>query len=155
MLEAAGAELLGSALVLWLLYLAIEPAVRARYPHSIVTWNRLLAGRWLDAQVGADILIGAAVGCAIWIAYELSFDFGSKDFVEVGGNLVSLLGTRAWIGRQAGALAEALKLGLLVFAVICGLRRAVRYDLVAAVVTAVIFAATEGDIISAANWALT
>ena len=38
--------------VLWLVYLALEPAVRARWPHSIMTWNRVLAGRWLDAQVG-------------------------------------------------------------------------------------------------------
>jgi hypothetical protein len=36
----------------WLLYLALEPAVRAHWPHSIVTWNRILAGRWKDAQVG-------------------------------------------------------------------------------------------------------
>ena len=50
----------GAALAL--LYIALEPLVRARWPHSIVTWNRLLAGRWLDAQVGSHILIGATVG---------------------------------------------------------------------------------------------
>src|ERR1022692_2423131 len=32
----------GAALAL--LYVALEPLVRARWPHSIVTWNRLLAG---------------------------------------------------------------------------------------------------------------
>ena len=50
----------GAALAL--LYVALEPLVRARWPHSIVTWSRLLAGRWLDAQVGSHILIGATVG---------------------------------------------------------------------------------------------
>ena len=39
-------NLVGSGAFLWLLYLAIEPAIRSRFPHSIVTWNRLLAGRW-------------------------------------------------------------------------------------------------------------
>ncbi|MEI9972356.1 MAG: serine/threonine-protein kinase [Ignavibacteriota bacterium] len=42
----------------WLLFLALEPAVRARWPHSLVTWNRLIAGRWKDAQV--------ALACADW-----------------------------------------------------------------------------------------
>jgi hypothetical protein len=45
-----------------LLYLALEPALRARWPHSIITWNRVLAGRWKDAQLASDILIGTAVG---------------------------------------------------------------------------------------------
>jgi len=152
MLESAGAELLGTSLVLWILYLAIEPAVRATYPHSIVTWNRLLAGRWLDPQVGADILIGAAVGCAIWVAYQFLVNFGAGDLLESGGNLTSALGTRAWAGRQIGALAEALTLGLFVFAVICGLRRLVRYDIAAALITAVLFTLTEDEVTNASNW---
>ena len=69
-LRGAAAELLVPSAVLWLVYLAIEPAVRARYPHSIVTWNRLLAGRWLDPQVARDVLIGAAVGCALWMGAQ-------------------------------------------------------------------------------------
>jgi serine/threonine-protein kinase len=152
LIESAGAELLGSSLVLWALYLAIEPAVRSRYPHSIVTWNRLLAGRWLDAQVGGHILIGAAVGCAIWMGYQLLVDFGARDVIEVGGNLTSILGTRPWIGRQVVALGEALTSGLFVFAVICGLRRIARYDIVAAVLTAVIFTVTQEEIIGTPNW---
>ena len=56
--------LLGAA-TLWFVYLALEPEVRSRWPHSIVTWNRLLAGKWLDAQVGSQILIGAALGSGV------------------------------------------------------------------------------------------
>jgi hypothetical protein len=151
LLESTAADLLGSALLLWVLYLALEPTVRARYPHSMVTWNRLLAGRWLDAQVGADLLIGAAVGCAIWAAYQFIADFGPRDVIEVGGNLTSMLGTRPWIGRQAGSLSDALMSGLFVFAVICGLRRLVRYDIAAALLTAVIFTVTQEDV-GGSNW---
>src|SRR5262249_46938743 len=68
---AACSDWLLSAAVIWMIYLALEPAVRSRWPHSIVTWNRVLAGRWLDAQVGSDILVGAAVGSAIWVAFKL------------------------------------------------------------------------------------
>lgn len=145
-LESAAAELLASSAALWLLYLAIEPAVRARYPHALVTWNRLLAGRWTDAQVAADVLIGAAVGSVLWIGAQLLGEIGPKEVVGVGGNLLLLLGARAWIGRQASAMANSLNIGLLVFAVVCGLRRLVRYDILAALATAVLFTLTESDI---------
>jgi len=54
-----------------LLYLGFEPYVRRRMPHSMVSWNRILEGRWHDAHVGADILIGMAAYAptvAIWWA---------------------------------------------------------------------------------------
>ena len=35
-----------SGFILWQLYLAMEPTLRARWPQSIVTWNRALSGRW-------------------------------------------------------------------------------------------------------------
>src|SRR5690242_12075926 len=31
---------------IWLFYIALEPEVRQRWPHRIVSWSRLLAGRW-------------------------------------------------------------------------------------------------------------
>jgi hypothetical protein len=30
----------------------------------MIGWNRLLAGRWRDPRVGADILVGAVLGTA-------------------------------------------------------------------------------------------
>jgi serine/threonine-protein kinase len=46
-------------------YLAFEPYVRRRMPQSLISWNRLLEGRWRDARVGSDILIGLAAYAAI------------------------------------------------------------------------------------------
>jgi serine/threonine-protein kinase len=148
--RAAASELLGTAGILWLVYLAIEPAVRARYPHSIITWNRLLAGRWLDAQVAGDVLIGAAVGCAIWLVAQL-LEFAGKDAVQAGGNVLVILGVRQWIARFAASVAESMQVGLIVFAVICSIRRLVRYDILAALATAVLFTMTEGEVIRATN----
>jgi serine/threonine-protein kinase len=51
-----------SAFYLWLLYIALEPFVRRRWPRRIVSWNRLLRGDYRDPLVGRDILIGAAAG---------------------------------------------------------------------------------------------
>src|SRR6185295_12439938 len=66
---AAASDWLLSAAIMWVIYMALEPAVRARWPHSIVTWNRVLAGRWRDAQVWSHVLVGAAAGSAMWIAF--------------------------------------------------------------------------------------
>ena len=58
---------------LYVVYLALEPFVRKRWPHRIISWSRLLAGHFRDPMVGRDILIGAAfgIGVAVW---QLSFN---------------------------------------------------------------------------------
>ena len=150
LLQNAAAELLAASLVLWIVYLAIEPAVRARYPHSIITWNRLLAGRWFDPQVAGDVLIGAALGCGLWMGAQLLELGGDK--LHTGGNLQSVLDARRWMGRHLNWAATSLNYGLIVFAVICFLRRLVRHDALAALVMALLFTMTEFDAVSG-GWA--
>jgi len=60
-------NLLGAAIV-GLMYVALEPFVRRRWPQLLVSWNRLLSGRVRDPRVGSDLLIGAAFGVAIGLA---------------------------------------------------------------------------------------
>src|ERR1700675_3613553 len=50
----------------WILYLALEPWVRRRWPQAIISWSRLLSGQFRDPLVGRDILFGTILG-AIWI----------------------------------------------------------------------------------------
>jgi serine/threonine-protein kinase len=61
----AGCLLLGG--MLWLVYVALEPYVRRRWPGRIIGWNRLLAGDWRDPLVGRDVLLGAFFGCALMV----------------------------------------------------------------------------------------
>jgi hypothetical protein len=49
------------ALLTWLLYLAMEPFIRRLHPSSLVSWSRLLTGRFRDPAVGRDLLIGLAL----------------------------------------------------------------------------------------------
>jgi len=142
--QSSAAEWLMSAALIWVLYLALEPAVRSRWPHSLVTWNRILAGRWLDAQVGAHILIGAAVGCALWLIITLFTLALNHDSLVTSGNLNYTLGTRQWLGGHAYSLAVALRGGLVAFFAIFGVRFLVRKDVVAAVIAAVLFTMQEG-----------
>jgi serine/threonine-protein kinase len=43
---------------LWVLYIALEPFVRRRWPATLVSWSRLVAGSFRDPLVGRDILAG-------------------------------------------------------------------------------------------------
>jgi Protein kinase domain len=77
-------EALGQALsvggLLWLAYIALEPAVRRIWPRSLITWTRLLSGRWQDPLVGRDILIGLLVG----MGYDLVFAADNEFSIRMG-----------------------------------------------------------------------
>jgi serine/threonine-protein kinase len=53
-----------------LVYLAFEPYLRRFWPKLLISWNRLLAGRFRDPSVGRDLLVGAAVGAWCWPVLE-------------------------------------------------------------------------------------
>jgi serine/threonine-protein kinase len=54
-----------------LLYFALEPYVRRRWPWRMISWNRLLAGRFRDPMVGRDLMIGALVGIFLTLMHQL------------------------------------------------------------------------------------
>jgi serine/threonine-protein kinase len=62
-----------AALLYGLSYLAIEPAIRRRWPWRLTAWNRLLDGRLRDPMVGRDLLIGLAVGAVGMLIPRLGF----------------------------------------------------------------------------------
>ena len=43
----------------WILYLALEPWVRRRWPHTMIGWTRYVAKGIRDPLVGRDLLIGS------------------------------------------------------------------------------------------------
>ncbi len=65
MMLAIGSGLLVGGIV-WMLYLAIEPWIRRRWPQAIISWSRLISGQVRDPLVGRDILFGVTFG-ALWI----------------------------------------------------------------------------------------
>jgi hypothetical protein len=60
------------SVVIWLDYLALEPFVRRRWPEAMISWTRLLGGRFADPLVARDILIGCAAGCAIIVLGDMN-----------------------------------------------------------------------------------
>jgi hypothetical protein len=48
----------------WLSYVALEPYLRRRSPQLLISWTRLLDGRFRDPLIGRDLLAGALLGSA-------------------------------------------------------------------------------------------
>jgi len=56
--------------VLWVLYIALEPYVRRRWPQTIIGWSRMISGRLQDPIVGGEILVGTVAGVAVMVLSE-------------------------------------------------------------------------------------
>jgi hypothetical protein len=52
-------------------YLALEPYARRLWPQTLITWTRVLMGRFNDPRVGRDMLIGGVAGTAIIVMQRL------------------------------------------------------------------------------------
>ncbi|HVF36065.1 MAG TPA: hypothetical protein VND91_12150, partial [Candidatus Saccharimonadia bacterium] len=47
---------------IWFAYIAFEPYARRRWPQSMISWSRLVAGGLRDPMVGRDVLFGVLAG---------------------------------------------------------------------------------------------
>jgi serine/threonine-protein kinase len=59
------------AALVWLLYVALEPYVRRRWPDAIISWSRLLRGKFRDPMLGRDILIGGVLAGVLGMLLHL------------------------------------------------------------------------------------
>jgi serine/threonine-protein kinase len=108
-------EAIGQALwtggFLWVSYIALEPVVRRFWPRSLITWTRLISGRWNDPLAARDVLIGLLVG----LGYDFVFEANTAIELQMGGlpstsaKLDSLLG----FSKAAGVVMNRLQDGLL------------------------------------------
>ena len=64
-LAAIAVCLLFAGGVLYVMHLAVEPAMRRYWPNSLLGWTRLLRGEIVDARVGRDALFGLGAGALI------------------------------------------------------------------------------------------
>jgi hypothetical protein len=82
----------------WILYVAIEPYVRRKWPQVLVSWTRLLSGEWRDPLVARDTLVGIAFGIILaFVGTYMNFlpsQLLSGIDRPVAYDLTPLLGTR-------------------------------------------------------------
>jgi hypothetical protein len=122
---------------LWVLYIALEPYVRRRWPAMLVSWSRLLAGGFRDPLVGRDVLAGcflapfsAALGRLAWYVFSW---LGYPPAQPSSGPHWQFLGARAIVADVAGSLIVAPFLWLTSLFILFLLRALLRKQWAAAV----------------------
>ena len=125
---------------LWVLYIALEPYVRSKWPQTIVSWSRLLSGKLRDPMVGRDVLFGTLLGLAwtlvFFVGYQFDIRMGERPLFP---QLDYLEGIRATVSIWLGNIIAALAGLLMFFFVLVLLRVAVRNRWLAAVLFVIIF----------------
>jgi serine/threonine-protein kinase len=124
LLEMATSWALFRAAVLWLFYVALEPYVRRRWPHALISWSRLLAGHFRDAKVGGDVLIGVTAGCAAALLFQL-YQALIKPWVDLGP-LTALKGPRHSAGLWLADLYSSVVLAFIALLLFLLLRTVLR-----------------------------
>ncbi len=106
-----GSAILGASLY-GLLYLAIEPQVRRLWPHLLVTWSRLVSGRFRDPLFGRDLVIGSLAGMTMTLItfghYELPALFGWPAFAPPSSVVSTLGGSGAYWSHVLSVLSNSI-----------------------------------------------
>ena len=77
----------------WLCYLALEPWVRRYWPQTLITWSRVLAGRWRDPMVGRDVLFGVLFGL-VYLGVFIGQRAHARGLApQIGARVLALTGT--------------------------------------------------------------
>ncbi len=130
--------------LVWVLYIALEPFVRRRWPESLVSWSRLLAGRVRDPLVGRHMLYGAALGVGVVLLDALGEQvptfFGEAGPTPSRTDLDTLMGTRRVLGEVFFSLREVILMPMILLFLLVLLRVVLRNSWVALAVFVAIFA---------------
>ena len=121
------------------LYVALEPLVRRRWPHTLISWTAILTGQWRDPIVGRDVLVGTALGIGFPVlGNAVNAALGSNAPPRLGSTDV-LLGFRSTLAICFQSMPHGIR-DTLIFALVLFLLRAIlRNEWLAVVAFAVIF----------------
>ncbi len=122
------------AAIAWFTYVAVEPYVRRLWPQTIVTWSRLIAGRYRDSLVGRDLLVGTVLGIGlVWLDQLdvlIGHAFGDGTLIaklpSAGHDLGELLGLRYKMGTAVSQMLWAVTFGMFMLLLLLLLRIAFR-----------------------------
>jgi protein kinase-like protein len=126
--------------IVWALYLALEPYVRRRWPTSLITWSRVLSGKFTDPLVGRDLLIGILFGLCFTLLSKLPALITGQPAADVGPDV--LLGMRFVVGYFFDATRGAVIVPLAITFLLTLLRALLRRDWLAGAIVVLIFGLT-------------
>jgi hypothetical protein len=100
----------------WASYMAVEPMVRRQSPHLAISWARLISGRFTDALVGRDLLIGVTAGLVVClidrIPHALPWWTHAQNIRPESPISESISGVSAFIGQFFNGAWNALFIAL-------------------------------------------
>jgi hypothetical protein len=126
--------------LVWTIYVALEPYIRRWWPQVLVSSTNVLTGRVRDPVVGRDVLLGVALG-VVWVVIVRGADLlgGSHGFASFPGATEVLGGLRGTAGAILEQAPYALRNVLLYFFLLFVIRVLVRRAWAAALVFALLF----------------
>ena len=123
-------------------YLALEPAVRARWPKVLVSWSRILRGQWNDPLVGTRVLQGIFVAALIaGIVMGLGAWQAAKGNLTTNTNPAGGITVRLFVADLAELTRNGIESGLLAIFATFILRTLLRKDWLAALGMALVMTA--------------
>jgi len=140
-----------SAGITWLVYMGLEPYVRRRWPTMLISWSRLLAGRFRDPLVGRDALFGVLIAVAVSLIRILFMNISPNPFAfsQISETLlISLSGARLAAGNLVLLAVFPGIIALTFLLLLFLLRLLVRRDWLAVV----LFALFYGAALYTGNW---
>ena len=135
------------------LYLALEPLVRKRWPQTIVSWTRLLAGDFGDPVVARDVLIGLLFGLASGVLFQArEWIAQTTAGIWFTPNLTTLIGARHAFGEVLQGVVDSISFAFVVFCFLFLARVLLRKDWVAGVVLVAVYGVVGASRVQFAPW---
>jgi hypothetical protein len=132
----------------WIVYIALEPFVRRRWPHILISWNRLLAGQFRDPLVGRDVFVGLIFGGVLGLVgaldYALPGWMGRPTPTPGYSSIIYMNGLRPLIGDLFVVLPSEFLQALYLFFLFFLLRLVLRKEWLAGLGFLVIFSVMNG-----------
>ena len=128
-------------MLLWTIYVALEPYVRKHWPQVLVSWTTLLAGRVADPVVGRDLLVGTALG-VVWTLLVRGLDgwSGEHELFGYPGATDLLMGLRSTVALVLQGVPYAVRNAFFYFFLLFLLRVVLRRQWIAALAFVALFA---------------
>jgi serine/threonine-protein kinase len=132
------------AALVWILYVALEPYIRRVWPSALISWSRLIDGRFRDARIGRDVLVGIGATAALNILDPLQvWARGLEKGPPLGlspDRFLAAASFREAVGGVASNLNTSVFLALTLVFLYCLLRMLVRRQWIVMSIFALVFA---------------
>ncbi|HSV12707.1 MAG TPA: serine/threonine-protein kinase, partial [Tepidisphaeraceae bacterium] len=131
----------------WVVYVALEPWVRRKWPRTMIGWTRFTSRGAGDPLVGRDLLYGSLLGAPLALGDAIVVALHGNNGMPAFPPLDALLGVKAEMSAVLRSVAAAMFTALLFFFMLFLLRLLLRKDWIAGVafVAVMTFATTPGS----------